>query len=103
MRKAKYMVFGNWGDPNWDFDHMKESYKTWKKMQSYWNHGPEKEKDKHISPIPSQADQPGRKQSIYLNSLSQPEKEKSLSQPEKLRHPSLRGMRVFKCLPSQNP
>lgn len=28
MCKAKDVVFGNWGDPNWNFDYRKESYKT---------------------------------------------------------------------------
>lgn len=41
MRAAKYMVLGSWGDPEWPIDYMKDAYKAWMNMKTYWDKGPE--------------------------------------------------------------
>lgn len=50
MRAAKDMIFGSWGDPGWSIDYMKDAYKAWMKMKTYWDKGPElKKQDSSLS------------------------------------------------------
>ncbi len=41
MELMKSMVKNGWGDPQWDYKYMSESYEIWKKMRIIWNQGPE--------------------------------------------------------------
>jgi len=86
MQSAKDMIFGNWGDPNWDFDYMKRSYKTWETMKKYWNRGPEidktAERNKDQKSSPSQgalSAQPDRETQTAQNPVTQSERKKSFS------------------------
>ncbi len=40
MELMKSMVKGGWGDPQWDYKYMGESYEIWKTMKTIWNEGP---------------------------------------------------------------
>ncbi|XP_046701013.1 uncharacterized protein LOC124382793 [Silurus meridionalis] len=42
MENAYSMVNGGWGDPNWDYTYMRESYDKWVNMKKYWDKGPER-------------------------------------------------------------
>ncbi|XP_048050649.1 uncharacterized protein LOC125270756 isoform X2 [Megalobrama amblycephala] len=50
MCAAKDMIFGSWGDPGWPIDYMKDAYKVWMKMKTYWDKGSElKKQDSSLS------------------------------------------------------
>lgn len=53
MRAAKAMVKGGWGDPQWDYDYMKQSFDMWEKMKPYWDKGPEQVNKKSLTGPPS--------------------------------------------------
>ncbi len=42
MELMKSMVKNGWGDPQWDYKYMSESYEIWKRMRIIWNQGPER-------------------------------------------------------------
>ncbi len=42
MELMKSMVKNGWGDPQWDYKYMSESYEIWKKIRIIWNQGPER-------------------------------------------------------------
>ncbi len=37
MELMKSMVKKGWGDPQWDYKYMSESYEIWKKIRIIWN------------------------------------------------------------------
>lgn len=43
MRLADSMINGEWGDPDWPYDIMRESHSVWKEMKKVWDKGPEKQ------------------------------------------------------------
>ncbi|XP_057188879.1 uncharacterized protein LOC130553765 [Triplophysa rosa] len=42
MELMKSMVKAGWGNPQWDYKYMCESYEIWQKMKKIWNQGPER-------------------------------------------------------------
>lgn len=41
------MVIGGWGDLEWDYRYMKESYRVWKEMKKVLDQWPEKSNKKN--------------------------------------------------------
>ncbi len=42
LELMKSMVKKGWGDPQWDYKYMSESYEIWIKIRIIWNQGPER-------------------------------------------------------------